>query len=400
MLVIWQERAITNVSIRKEKLSQRIRVRRQYYFLLGLWFFLSMGLFIGLPLVCRFHLADCDEDVRNAFVFSGLALVVLSALFLFLSLQFYDSASGWRRDDEPGLKFHMASIASHSSLMGTSAALIGVSLLISLFGLFTGGVTTFVAISVVVAMTEIERNLSDVAQLRKEIRNLANELYEKGEAGGPVDHWVKAERLILEQEDPMTKNTTGLAVVVRNLGETARKMHRLERFTLVATLVQLPLVLLSVLYIGSQLKQQKADSESQTKLAQARNVEELAIIASSLDLHLAHEQDIVKRWEKDRKWTDDEALDHRHRLMMSAFLVFYENMYRQHQEHLLDDRTYRFWECDFVSFVHDNLVDEYWNEVKGYYLNDFAADVDQLLKQRQDCHSVDVAAIGSGVLTK
>ena len=100
--------------------------------------------------------------LEPALPLAGFLLIIVSAFLQVFAVEFYDSASGWRGGDSEGgraLRFHLAGIASHSFLIGLSFALLGVSLLLSQIDFWIGSVTTLVTLFVLVAMTEVEREL-------------------------------------------------------------------------------------------------------------------------------------------------------------------------------------------------------------------------------------------------
>ncbi len=125
-----------------------------FVFLLGPYSFQCGGAIIG-PFVSR-------TALEPALPLAGFLSIIVSAFFQVFAIEFYDSASGWRGGDEEGgraLRFHLAGIASHSFLFGVSFALLGASLLLSHIHFWIGSLTTLATLFVLVAMTEIEREL-------------------------------------------------------------------------------------------------------------------------------------------------------------------------------------------------------------------------------------------------
>jgi hypothetical protein len=157
--------------------------------------------------------------LRSAFSLCGFALIFLSTLFQAFSIEFYDSASGWRGGEEQegvALRFHLAGLASHSFLFGLCFAILGVSLLVCQVRFWIGSVATILLLFAVVAMTEIERELwarkkgtsvnqSPRSFSRTDNRSLheplAHALWrERGcPAGSPQEDWFRAEQEIKEQ---------------------------------------------------------------------------------------------------------------------------------------------------------------------------------------------------------
>lgn len=125
-----------------------------FVFLVAPYWFQSEWTLLG-PFVSRTALG-------LALPLAGFFSIIVSVFFQVFAIEFYDSASGWRGGDkERGrvLRFHLTNIASHSFLFGVSFALLGASLLLSTIHFWIGSLTTLVALFVLVAMTEVEREL-------------------------------------------------------------------------------------------------------------------------------------------------------------------------------------------------------------------------------------------------
>jgi len=165
-LVIRQERRISAASVDGNNDDERDQFRRDRYLGLIVLLSLSLVLFVSAPFI--FPIVDNVKDAfssQHVFLLAGFAIIVLSAFFLLFALEFYDSASGWRwrsgkrkagpptfiatesskqisspqprvdsagakdnKDERVELHFHLAMIASHSTLVGVSLALVGFSL--------------------------------------------------------------------------------------------------------------------------------------------------------------------------------------------------------------------------------------------------------------------------------
>jgi len=150
--VAWQERFISMASVERNP----GRHRRDRTWFLFIFLLLPALMFLLLPLVYP-TLQLYGLFLKSALEVSGLALLVLSLLFLFFSLELYDSAAGWRGGKR--LHFHLAGIASHSSLFGTTLALVALSLLLTFLNASLGRVATSLSLLATVSVTEIERNL-------------------------------------------------------------------------------------------------------------------------------------------------------------------------------------------------------------------------------------------------
>lgn len=149
--LIWQERFISALSSLEIKKGNECG---RYFFL-----FLVLACSVLVPTMLPMHPRYVSEHevLRRVFSLSGFFLIILSAFFLLLSLEFYDYAAGWRGRRE--FQFHLASIASHSMSFGLALALVGVSLLLCLLNFGIGRVVTCFSLVVVFALPEIERHL-------------------------------------------------------------------------------------------------------------------------------------------------------------------------------------------------------------------------------------------------
>lgn len=159
-LVIFQEKFISAASTEKNQ-DKKDKKRCRRYIALIIFCVFSILLFIVVPMKSPPELIDQDI-FQDALSLSGFFLIILSAFFLLFSLEFYDSASGWRRKCmKTAMHFHLASIASHSSLIGFCLALVGISQLLCIIHFWLGSIATCITLFILVTMTEIERSLWD-----------------------------------------------------------------------------------------------------------------------------------------------------------------------------------------------------------------------------------------------
>jgi hypothetical protein len=161
--VIWLQRWISEAGNYERKLRDEKRKRRRPF--LNGSLLLSLIFFLGSPLLPHLFPHVADDVLGQLFLLSGFILIILSAFFLLLSLQFYDSASGWRLRKSIEWTSHLASIASHSYVMGVATALLGGSLLLCIFNVWAGCITVCLSLVVLIVMHEIERGLRDLRQV-------------------------------------------------------------------------------------------------------------------------------------------------------------------------------------------------------------------------------------------
>jgi uncharacterized membrane protein YeaQ/YmgE (transglycosylase-associated protein family) len=129
-------------------------VRQWHQVLLVVWMLLYAAVFFASP---------SPALLARALPMSGLFLIVVSLGLLVLSVELYDTAGGWQKLNHIEYHFHMASIASHCYLLGLSATLVGSSLLLCLAHLRAGCLLSVMVLVMLLAMTEIERKLYELA---------------------------------------------------------------------------------------------------------------------------------------------------------------------------------------------------------------------------------------------
>jgi hypothetical protein len=153
--VIWTERQLSRIRIARGSTTAA-------YVRLALLMMATVALFGVVPFVKQ----DISiKDVagfyfRDVFVVAGLGLLLFAIFLLFISIEFYDTASGWR--GSPAFHFHLERIGSHSYVLGMTLALVGLFLALSAVSDALGRLLAIAAIIVAVTLTEIERSLTSV----------------------------------------------------------------------------------------------------------------------------------------------------------------------------------------------------------------------------------------------
>jgi hypothetical protein len=162
-LAIWAER---NVSTLKMDSGEREPRAVRYAFL----FFMLLVAFAFFLWIDRI-VPVSERLLGSAFSVSGLFLTLVAVFLLLLSLEFYDSASGWRGETGgESYFFHLASIASHSYSFGLSLTLVAVALLLSVLSVTIGRVVVCITLLAVVSVLEFERILWDRRAPRSTVR--------------------------------------------------------------------------------------------------------------------------------------------------------------------------------------------------------------------------------------
>jgi len=166
---------IDNLEAKKnKKLSEQCNKKKLFKYLFAINIFLLLFVSSFVLMVVKFVLSwvapavvpGFDSWLMSSYTgrvsiglgLMGLFLVIFSIFFLFFAIEFYDSAAGWRRSVE--YNFHLASIGSHSYMIGVSLILMGTSLTLCLFHPWWGRIISCLSLVVLVWITENERFLS------------------------------------------------------------------------------------------------------------------------------------------------------------------------------------------------------------------------------------------------
>ncbi|HEX3145488.1 MAG TPA: hypothetical protein VHQ64_16055 [Pyrinomonadaceae bacterium] len=156
------------------------------------------------------------------------------------------------------------------------------------------------------------------------------------------------------------------------------KVSKWEKVSTFVTCLQLVVVIISVLLIRSQLRQQ-------VDLNKFSNTQSLVGLVTPLDLRTT-DPDIARLWV-----TGDEAIDkiaddterrmkrHQYRQLVANYLVFYENVYSQHKNGVLDQEIYDGWMADLASFICEHKIARHWQDEREFYRTEFRNEVDKLI---------------------
>lgn len=162
--------------------------------------------------------------------------------------------------------------------------------------------------------------------------------------------------------------------------------HRWEKAATIATWVQTVAVVASLIFIGSQLNQQ-------IKLSRASNAQAFVALSQPLNLRMT-EPEMAKLWLKREQAAANKAgvsadavEDSQFDWMLSNWLVFYENVYVQYQQGLVDEALYRLWDIDLEYFVLKEPIEKFWANSKDAYQTKFREHVDQLLDKKSKAAS-------------
>lgn len=163
-----------------------------------------------------------------------------------------------------------------------------------------------------------------------------------------------------------------------------------EKLAVTATLVEAIVVILSISLIKSQinlqtdqLKVQTEQMRQQTDLARAANIQALASVAIPMNLEEVRSSEVtrvaVEGNEPEVQWAEDEIKQQRYQTLLASWLIFYENIYYQNSQGLVDREMYAAWHKDLEIFIQSTGFEDAWKDMKDSYHESFRNHVDELL---------------------
>lgn len=154
-----------------------------------------------------------------------------------------------------------------------------------------------------------------------------------------------------------------------------------EKGSAIATWIQTFAVVASLIFIGCQLKQQ-------IKLSRAANSQAFVALGQPLNLRMT-EPDMAKLWLKKEQAAqnkaevpEDEIAESQFVAMLANYLVFYENVFVQYQQGLVDKEVFALWDRDLENFIVTEPIESFWEKSKDAYQEQFRDHVDQLIAKK------------------
>jgi hypothetical protein len=126
----------------------------------------------------------------------------------------------------------------------------------------------------------------------------------------------------------------------------------LEDWSYVATIAQVPLIVISLAFIWRQVRQA-------TELARAEHAQAIVTHASAFNLALAENEDLARLWRnRGRGRGDDVELDAaRYRELLVQWLILHEVLFAQKSKGLIDEDLYAAWGTDLAfTLAHHNTA--------------------------------------------
>jgi hypothetical protein len=167
--------------------------------------------------------------------------------------------------------------------------------------------------------------------------------------------------------------------------QCVKKVSRWEKASTLATCAQALVVLISLWYISEQMQQQ-------TLLAQAANTKSLADTSIQLTYTVAQNENLARLQLKDAEGYEengdknfkDETEGFQFRNFIIAQMIFYENIYYQNKQGLLDKEVFSEWEQDLDAFIESHpYMKVYWSKSRCLYYEELRKHVDKVIDRQQ-----------------
>jgi hypothetical protein len=152
-------------------------------------------------------------------------------------------------------------------------------------------------------------------------------------------------------------------------------MNSLQTAANLATIIEAIVVIVSVIFIWMQLKQQN-------KLTKVANTQTLVEISSPFNLELIKDSNMAALWVNGSKNYNsfNEVQKYQYKSLLIWWLIFHENIFYQKKESLLDDKIYNSWDYDLRFFIKKQNLKLLWNELKDAFQSEFKSYVTMLIE--------------------
>lgn len=140
----------------------------------------------------------------------------------------------------------------------------------------------------------------------------------------------------------------------------------LEQWSYVATIAQVPLVLVTLVFIWFQLRQA-------TILARAEHAQNTVAHASAFNLILAQDKDVARLWTSCGDGLDDPLDVFRYRELLVQWLILHEVLFLQKEQGLIDDDLYAAWGKDLEHTLAGHNIDLVAKDLADVFAPKFAA---------------------------
>ena len=148
----------------------------------------------------------------------------------------------------------------------------------------------------------------------------------------------------------------------------------LEIFSYIATIAEAVFVVISVIFIWYEVRQN-------TKMTKSANTQAFFGLVSPVNLQLAQDRQLAQLWLEGA--TDFDKLDkidkERYRYLLFNALTFHENIFYQSETGLIDSDIHGSWDRSLAAFVSQHKLGALWEDIKGFYHPKFSEHVDGII---------------------
>jgi hypothetical protein len=123
------------------------------------------------------------------------------------------------------------------------------------------------------------------------------------------------------------------------------------------------------------------------KLVRAANTQSLVELSSPHHVSLLQDRQLAELFvHGSQKYKDMDEVDrYRYKALLTWWLIFYENIYYQWRQGLLDDHTYKPWAAELRLFIRRHELQTHWDKMGHLFQDEFAQHVrEQAAESEED----------------
>jgi hypothetical protein len=119
------------------------------------------------------------------------------------------------------------------------------------------------------------------------------------------------------------------------------------------------------------------------KLTRGANAQALVEISGPFYLAMAQDRHLAELFAKSASQFEemDDVDRRRFRSLLIWWLIFYENVYYQRRQKLLDSHAFKPWRRDLRQFIRDQNLAQHWDGVKDLFQDEFAVLMGALINE-------------------
>jgi hypothetical protein len=152
-----------------------------------------------------------------------------------------------------------------------------------------------------------------------------------------------------------------------SFGKPYEKSMNLQEWASVATIIGSAALVISAWLLFHELR-------ISNKLVRAANTQSLVELSSPHHVSLLQDRQLAELFvHGSQQYKDMDEVDrYRYKALLTWWLIFYENIYYQWQQGLLDDNNYKPWAAGLRLFIRRHQLQAHWDEMGRLFQDDFA----------------------------